>query len=272
MPRERESSYLPLRLLIEDAGDLGCLGHIPALPGLCFRAERASELEEAAPDRIAEYVRWLSAEDLGDLTPGTTELIQWLQAGASSDVRVVVAERLAGAPVWESGNAAVLFDHDLQPLSDGAVAAHLCFVGRILDRMRALVDPLSLEQRARRPAPDRRSIDETLEHVGNCIWWYCSRIDDDLPEPDEPPDEDQLDRIDRLSEAAQVFLLGIPPVLRADIHVPTRFPTADPDERWTHTKVCRRQAEHVWTHLRGLASIAEIAGRPSGDSQPRNSI
>jgi len=231
-------------LLVEDAGTQGCLGHVPALPGLCFRARNAEEAEAIASDRIAEYAAWLRAEGLADLTPGTAE--------GSSALRVVVAEHVAGAPVWESGNAAVLFRYDLRPLDDRAIAAHLRFVRRVLDRMRDAVEPLSASDRVGRPAPDRRSIDETLEHVGNCVWWYCSRIDDDLPEPDELAGEDMLDRIDRLFAVAESHLLSVPYSARATVHVPTRFPTKDPNERWTYTKVCRRQAEHAWIHLCGL--------------------
>jgi hypothetical protein len=239
-------------LLVEDAGTDGCLGHIPALPGLCFRAETAAELESKALARIAEYARWLLAEDLADLTPASDLLTRRLGTSELSGVRVVVTEHVAGAPVWESGNAAVLFDHDRRSLDDDAVVAHLRFVRRVLDRMRELVRSLSPEQLAGRPTPDRRSIDETIEHIGNCVWWYCSRIDDALPEPEDVPNETPLDRVDRLFAAAEVYLLGVPLSARTAVHVPARFPTADPQERWTHAKVCRRQAEHVWAHLPGL--------------------
>ena len=174
------------------------------------------------------------------------------QSRDETAVRILVAEHVTGAPVWESGNPAVLFVHDLSPLGEGAVTAHLRFIRRILDRIRELITPLSSEQRTRGSVPDRRSVDETLEHIGNCIWWYCSRIDDALPEPEELLDEDQLDRIDRLFDVAEPFLLAVPLDERTRIHVPSRFLTADPNERWTYTKVCRRQAEHVWAHLCGL--------------------
>jgi len=251
---------VPFDLLIEDAGTRGCLGHVPALPGLCFRARNAEEAKAMASDRIAEYTLWLRAEDLADLTPETEELARCADAEDPSGGSVVVAEHVAGAPVWESGNAAVLFRYDLRPLDDRAVAARLRFVRRVLDRIRDAVGPLSSSDRAKRPAPDRRSVDETLEHVGNCLWWYCSRIDDDLPEPEELASEDPLDRIDRLFAVAETYLLSIPISARASIHVPTRFPTADRNERWTHAKVCRRQAEHVWAHLPGVKTVAQSVG------------
>ena len=51
---------------------------------------------------------------------------------------------------------------------------------------------------------------------------------------------------------------------RATFHVPTRFPTEDPQECWTHTKVCRRQAEHVWEHLPGLKMASNGLGARNG--------
>jgi hypothetical protein len=174
-------------------------------------------------------------------------------------IRFRVAEHLSGAPVWESGNAAVLFEWDRRSLGDSEDLAHLRFVERTLKEMRATTSALSIDRRRERPAPNRRSVDETLDHVGNCIWWYCSRIDDGLAEPIDPPDEDPLDRIDRLFEGAKGFLLAVPVADRATIYHPTRFPTKDPNEPWTHTKACRRQAEHAWAHLRGLRSaMAEM--------------
>ena len=263
MSEARESSARqPFDLLIEEAGESGCLAHIPTLPGFCFRAETVAEAEASAPGRIAEYVAWLRAERLTDLTADTARA-----AREGGDVRVVIAECVRGAPVWESGNAATLFDADHLPLDDVEIVARLRFVRRVLEGIREAAAPLSASARAHRPAPNRRSIDETLEHIGNCIWWYCSRIDDDLPEPEEPPGEDPLARIDRLFGIAEAYLLTVPFAERTRIRVPTRFPTKDPNERWTHTKVCRRQAEHVWAHLPGLESAEEALDARVGEEK-----
>ena len=108
---------LAFDLLAEDAGSRGCLGHIPALPGLCFRAETAAELERIALARIVEYARWLLAEDLADLTPDTEALVSRVRSGDTTGVHVVEMERLAGSPVWISGNPAVLFQHDRCPFN-----------------------------------------------------------------------------------------------------------------------------------------------------------
>jgi hypothetical protein len=246
---------------VEDAGERGCLGHVPELPGLSLRAKDPDELKAQAAARVREYARWLCDERLADVARALAEgaLRQVAEGSVAAEARI--AEHVPGAPVWESGNAAVLFERDLRPLDEGSIVAHLRFVRRVLDRIRDAVEPLLPVGRGQRPAPGRRSIDETLDHVGNCVWWYCSRIDDDLPEPEEVPGEDPLDRIDRLFEIAEPFLLAVPPAERAWIHVPQRFRTKDPTERWTHTKVCRRQAEHVWEHLPGLRLAVESTSR-----------
>jgi len=258
MMTERELNELPVfDLLVEDAGNLGCLVHIPTLPGLNFRVEGASNIENVALARIPEYAHWLLVEGLEDLTSETALLTQLVQTGNLANLQVVETEHKAGAPVWISGNAAVLFQSDRRPLGDEAVVAHVRFARRVLEKMRELVAPLSAAECARAPKPGRRSVDETLTHIGNCIWWYCSRIDDELPEPDDMPDDSAMDRIDHLFPAAAAYLLELPLPVRATIHIPTRHPTKDLHERWTHTKVCRRQVEHLWAHLPGLKSVTE---------------
>ena len=68
-----------------------------------------------------------------------------------------------------------------------------------------------------------------------------------------------MDRIERLLEAARECLLTVPLESRTIVHVPTRFLTKDPHEAWTHAKVCRREAEHMWEHLQTLPQAVRIA-------------
>jgi hypothetical protein len=252
-----DSDLLSLPLLLELAPGHGCLAHIPVLPGLCFRADDLSALQTIASEQIALYGRWLLEQDAADLTPEVATLARRLRTGSLSGVQILETERCTGSPVWLSGNPAVLFQHDRQPVSNAAVAAHMRFMRLVLTSVRRLVTPLSASQCAWKPAPRQRSIDDTLTHIGNCLWWYCSRIDDDLPEPEDRPREQPMDRIDRLFDAAAKYLLGVPVEARMDVHIPIRFLTTDPAEEWTHTKVCRRQAEHVWEHLPGMRCVVQ---------------
>ena len=254
-----DSGMLRLSLLLELAPQGGCLAHIPSLPGLCFRADDPAKALSLAREQVAVYGRWLLEQSAQRLNTATVALVRLLEKDSLSSVEIVEEERLAGSPVWLSGNPAAFFQHDRQPLTEAAVVAHLDFTRRVIAGFREIVTPLTAAQSAWSPAPGQRSIVDTLTHIGNCVWWYCSRVDDTLPEPEDNPTETALDRIDRLLQEAAGFLLKFPFEKRALIHVPKRFPTIDPAEQWTHGKVCRRQAEHAWEHVPGLHRRAEAA-------------
>jgi hypothetical protein len=251
--------------LVEVAPGGAAFGHVPRLPGLCFRAGDTAQLARIAPAKIADYLRWLVDENLSDLNPLAAALARLVRAGYGAEIQVAERERREGAPIWISGNPAALFDSDHDPLGDEEVRAHFRFVRQVLRRMRVMVAGLTPGQRAWKPAPDRRSLEETLIHVGDLVWWYCSRVDDALPEPEVSPEEEPLERVGRLVEEAAQFLHGVPLSARAEIHIPTRFPTADAREPWTHAKACRRQAEHIWEHLQGLPRAVKMAAEARVD-------
>ena len=252
-------SRLPqLELYIEIAPGESCFGHIPALPGLCFRAAAPPELEQRTPVYLHDYINWLIIEKLADLNTLVAILAGWSSSADIYQAPVVLKEIKHGSPVWISGNPAALFTFDLYPLDDPAVYAHLRFTRHVLRRVSSIIEPIQESLRAQKPDSEHRSINEMLTHIGNCVWWYCSRIDDELPEPDEPAHEAPLKRIERLLDQAERYLSRVPASERNIVHIPARFKTIDPNEQWTHTKVCRRQAEHMWEHL---SELQEIVGK-----------
>jgi hypothetical protein len=257
--RSRAGADRPaLRLLLEVVPGHGGLAHIPELPGLCFRIDDLATVQSTAFAEVARYAGWLRDQGAPSLSPVADDLARRSRKSGVSSVEILEMERRTGAPVWLSGNPAALFEHDRKPMSDVAVSAHMRFVQLVVTHTRALVAPLSGARSSWRRAQGKRSIDDTLAHIGDCVWWYCSRIDDDLPEPEERRGEPPLQRIDRLLEAATAFLLEVPFERRAIVHVPRRIPSKDQAEEWTHAKVCRRQAEHVWEHLSGLRRAVDI--------------
>jgi predicted RNase H-like HicB family nuclease len=258
------SQLYPFGILTEVARDEGCFAHVPTLPGLCFRADDPEEAKRIAVEQIVNYSKWLVVEDLVDLNMETEALIRCARIGNFTGVRVVEKERREGSPIWISGNPAVLFDHDRIPLDNQTVSAHFRFARQVVNRMRLQISVLSPAQLAYQPAAKVRSVDETLTHIGNCVWWYCARIDDELPEPDERANETPIDRIERLFEAADEYLPAVPLQERTTVHIPTRFLTKDAQEAWTHTKVCRRQAEHLWEHFQTLKQEVSIAEEADG--------
>lgn len=252
-----------LDLYVEAATGGVCMGHIPTLPGFCFLSESTEKIDPRALEDLTEYGKWLEERELTDLTATARGLVEILSTNGAGAIALRERERIVGAPVWESGNAAALFSVDHRVLADKDVRAHLRFVAEVLTHIRSVVELLTEDQRVRCPAPGRRSLDETLEHIGNCIWWYASRIDDALPEPPDVEHEDPLDRIDRFAVFATDYLLSVPFSERKRVHTPKRFLTKDPNEQWTHAKVCRREAEHAWAHL--LSILRDVRTVRSAD-------
>ena len=244
--------------LADVPGGAAC-GHVPSLPGLCFRAGDVEQLARVAPAKVVEYLRWLAAEQLSDLTPVVREAAALVRGGFGGEIELVKREAVAGAPLWLSGEPAALFQSDRYALTDEEVAAHFRFAHQVTRRMRLLVAGLFPAQRAWKPAPDRRSIAETLAHLADCAWWYCARLDDALPEPDRDPELPALDLLDQRLTVAAEWLLQVPLDQRMAVHVPARHPSLNPAEPWTHRKVCRRQAEHLWEHLQGLPRAVQMA-------------
>lgn len=257
-PRPRPPAR-PLDLLVEVAPGGAAMGHVPRLPGLIFRAGDVEQLGRVARAKVIDYLRWLAGEHLADLNATTAELEKLERAGYGAEILIAERERVPGAPLWISGQPAALFLRDRYALTDDEVAAHVRFTRQVIRRMRLAVAGLAPAERAWKPAPDRRSLDDTLVHIGDCIWWYCSRLDDGLPAPPADPGEEPIARAARRLELAAEILQSVPLSSRTIIHVPARFLTTDPQEAWTHAKVCRRQAEHAWEHLQGLARAVQMA-------------
>jgi len=113
----------PLALLIEVAPGGAACGHVPSLPGLCFRAGNTEQLARVAPGKVVEYLRWLAAEQLSDLTPAVRETSALVRAGFGSEIELATREEVAGAPLWLSGEPAALFQSDRYALTDEEVAA-----------------------------------------------------------------------------------------------------------------------------------------------------
>lgn len=255
-----------LDLLLEYSPGDGAMAHVPDLPGLSFvvaadagdgdAAAWGAAALAAAPAAARAHVAWLRARH-GPLPPAEVQ-------AAVGAARFRLAEVVAGAPLWASGNAAALFGRDRVVLDDAAVAVHLRVAERALAEVRTLVASLGAEQLAWRASPERRSLAQTLEHLGNVAWWYAARLDDDWAEPAEPTAEPPGERPLRLLADARHFLLGFAPERRAEVVVPRRYPTRDRDEPWTHAKVCRREAEHALEHLPGVrrevAAVRAMSG------------
>ncbi|MCX6094793.1 MAG: hypothetical protein NTY63_08260 [Candidatus Bipolaricaulota bacterium] len=255
--REQEVKS-PLELYIEAAPNGDALIHAPRLPGFSVKVARGSSRDCRMRAGLTTYARWLAAHDLATAScAAVLRNIQWLEV-----------EAVPGAPVWISGNAAALFSVDRRPLSDSDANARLDVVAAAISDMAAATMGLSARERVHGCRTGGRSIDEALTHVGNCVWWYASRIDDELPEPPEFPGESPLARCVRLLADVRPHLLSVSGRERTRVHVPTRFPTNDSSEAWTYAKVCRREAEHAWDHVDGVRRAAAATRRARTSRAP----
>jgi hypothetical protein len=264
----------PIRLAVrlEIAGD-GTVAHVPELPGCTFRAGNAVQVLRVAREHVVDYARWCLDEGIGDLTPRVAAVAGRVTQGGAVGLEAVEAERRDGAPLWLTGQPACLFRSDYEVLADETVRAHARFMRVVARRIRMRVASLTPAQRAWKPAPDRRSIDETLRHLLAMIDWLDSRLDasvplvagGDAPAGEAPggaaaaDDDEPALALDGAVDAAERFLLAVPEEARRTVHQPRRAPGLDPTERWTHGKVCRRQAEHLWEHLAGLPRAIRAA-------------
>jgi hypothetical protein len=121
-----------LELLIEAVPARGCPVHVPDLPGHSFRAVDVDVARAAAPAYVVAYGRWLAGHGAADLTPLAARLVD-----AWTTLRPVVVQQRLGAPVWDSGQPAALFDRDRRELDDEAVGAHLRVARLALEPRRA---------------------------------------------------------------------------------------------------------------------------------------
>ena len=109
---------------------------------------------------------------------------------------------------------------------------------------------------------ESRSIFETLLYVSDVIWWYCSRLNDEFPEPGQDCPREPITRIDYMTEVDREFLKGIPTNERDKVVIPQKYATHDAQEAWTMGKVLRRQAEHILEHRLELFEILQDRKAP----------
>jgi len=203
------------------------MAHAPSLPGACWL-----DLDETACLKRAADEMGRHAARLGRAPP----------AGP-----YVVAGRVLNTTgvVGESGSPMARFSCDASPPGIAAVWPAVERLARLIVETARGV-PAGL--RATRPREGGRSLDEVFVHLGNCVWWYCSRIDEGLSEwPDAwlAPE----DRFLAFLPLSRNFYGNYPEERKGLVHVPARYPTSDRAEDWNYGKSLRRQAEHLAEHL-----------------------
>lgn len=224
-------------LLVERSAKGGpWMAHWVGGTGCCWIENDRDALIQQAAAETARYVSWRRAWDSHFPL-------------ASGEARILEAMQTAGGPVGASGSPMALFARDRAPAVSRDVVESFDVANHAWNDITTLIDRLGPTQWSTPPSHGKRTIEETLEHLGNCFWWYCSRIDDELPEwPDAGlPQEERADAYLRLAREWCLERVAAKGAIVSP-NVPKRYQTDDPLEEWTFAKVIRRQAEHLWEH------------------------
>ena len=249
-----------IELHLEMTRHEGGMAHVFEFPGCCFRGENREGILARTAVEVGRYLSWCEEHGLTDVSSLVKSIIRARKRASSASGPAIVArvvEMVEGAPLWKSSQPAALFENDHEAMDDAGVQNHFRAARSVYQDVARLVSELEPAQLAYHIDDESRSLEETLTHVGDCVWWYCSRISDELPEPGEEIPAGGLARIQALLPQAEEFLLAFPLERRGEEIVPARFPSGDPQERWTHRKACRRLVEHMMEHLRGIAALRE---------------
>lgn len=213
------------------------MAHWVGSPGCCWIDSDRDSLLRRAASEAGRYAAWRISWQPGFSPP----------SGAG---RVLEEARTAGGPVGASGSPMAIFAHDRAPVLSAVAGESFDVAVHAWTDIVRLIGGLNPAERSVPPSAGRRTIEQTLEHLGNCFWWYCSRIDEGLPEWPNAGLSFEA-RAGVFLWQARAWCLERAGTRGSGVTetVPTRYPTDDPAERWTLGKVVRRQAEHLWEHL-----------------------
>ena len=204
--------------------------------GCCWIDRDWDALAHRAKAEAGRYAAWRSAWQRGFGLP-------------SGEARVVETVQTGGGPVGVSGSPMAICAGDRAPAAITNVIEAFEVADHAWIELERLIARLTPARRSIPPSTGKRTIEETLEHLGNCFWWYCSRIDDDLPEwPDAGLSPEERARSFLRMARAWCIKRAEADSRTVPVKVPARYPTDDPTEQWTLGKVIRRQAEHLWEH------------------------
>lgn len=217
-----------------------CMGHWAGSWGCCWLGNTSREVVNNSKKEVEKFIRFRKKWDPG------------IEIPEPGEIKVAEFVRNSAGEVGASGAPMALFSSDKNELSKRNVEEAFTVTGYIRQEIENRVEGLSKEEFEFQPNSNRRSLQETLQHIGNTVWWYCSRIDQKV---DQWADNNlnELNRIEFFHEKARIFLLEkIKEGESNKVYIPTLYPTLDPGEKWTARKVLRRQVEHLWEHYRYL--------------------
>ena len=210
-----------------------CMAYCRALPGLYCSRPACEEMLQALPGAIADYLKWLKANDI-------TVLDDY-----DGKIEVVVSEHI----VAENDNIGPLFQADLAPPDDIEIDKALNVAAAVRAALLELYENVSPEQQKRRPSPQSWSLSEHMQHLLEAEGWYISRLNEHPGEPanDAIPADLTMAFFDNAMDY-ELLLRALTPDQRQQIHTHN-------GEQWTSAKVLRRMTEHLREHYPWMAEI-----------------
>jgi len=232
------------QVYLEVEPEVGCMAHIPELPG-CF--QRAGSQEEALselPHAIQAYQTWLHKhqEDIDVDDAVTLELV----------------EVIHGFGPFKRGDSAALFAVDCQPPTpDEMEKIYFRRAAYARDDLLALTRPLPRRIHNWRARAGEMNIAEILRHIGNAEEWYLSRL---VP-PEELPTEWEFNHQVPVFKFLEMERKTVIDRLRRlddeelqKVNYPAHW-TNHPHEPWTARKVLRRMIEHELEHTEHIRQV-----------------
>lgn len=239
------------------------MAHVVEPPGLGIRFASREEMARRLPVEIAAHLAWLTSHG-ESISPDPQPSYR-------------VAEEMAMAGDFESGDDVGIYSPDFVPVDDAEIDRSLRIAGYAHADLLALVEPL--DDAALDWVRDEctRPIRNIIRHIVGAELWYMGRIIDDpdsVPLPDVIADadrridaaDDPIERVRIIWPAFQRWARSLTADLRGRVTVPTWW-THLAGERWTARKMLRRCIEHCREHTRSIERIL-IAYRAASGRVP----
>src|SRR5690349_10240444 len=165
--RKREKNMQFNALIEEWPGE--ATAYFRELPGCYCSAATYETLLNTIPASIADYLKWLKANDIIVLDE------------FDGQIEVVIKERLAA----KDGDIGPLFEADLAPPDEIEIDKALNVAAAARATLLELYEPVSPAQQMHRLSPDSWSLSEHMQHLLESEAWYVSRLNEHPAEPAE---------------------------------------------------------------------------------------
>lgn len=216
------------------------MAYFRELPGCYCSAATYEALLNNIPASIADYMKWLKANDV-------TVLDEF-----DGQIEVVIKERL----VAKDGKIGPLFETDLAPPDEIEIDKALNVAAAARAALLELYEQVPPAQQMHRLSPDSWSLTEHMQHLLDSEAWYVSRLSEHPTETDS--DIAPADLAMKFFDNAMDYELALRALTPEQLQ---RVYTSPNGEQWTAAKVLRRMTEHLREHYPWMEEIVKAIKR-----------